>query len=59
MMIRAILSHDGHAIDRYEFEIHAQSDFAKGAGAAYEHFCRNHPGLQLSSDGVEVRFGKP
>jgi hypothetical protein len=59
MMVRATLVHGGQVIDRHEFEVHADSDFAKGAQASYEHFRKNHPGLSLFSDGVEVRFGKP
>ena len=59
MMVRASLDHGGQIIDRFEFEVHAESDFAKGAQAAYAHFTKNHPGLALFSEGVQIRFGKP
>jgi hypothetical protein len=59
MLIRATLAHSGQIVDRYDFEVHGESDFAKGAQAAYSHFTKSHPGLPLFSEGVEIKFGKP
>jgi len=57
MVVIARLVHANRRVDEFRFEVTNSEEFGQGAKAAFDHFHRAHPEIDMFSDGVTVGFG--